>query len=199
MDVDGCRAQPRKSKESSIDDVFVERNHVNQKKAQSMMPPPTWGHCFKQRGRVRMDFYRLTPAFYLDYGNRFPEILQKQTRPYYIVLLLVMGNTFAIPLRSHIPSHNFCYIADGCNSGLDFTKAVVITDTICYIDPYAVTIRQNEFDVMKKDEYEITQRFESFVKKYKKQIQRVRKNPSIPLARWCTFSSLQYFHKELGI
>lgn len=146
-----------------------------------------------------MDFYRLTAAFYSDYGNLFPEILQKQTRPYYIVLLLVMGNTFAIPLRSHLPSHRFCFIADGCNSGLDFTKAVVITDNKRYIEPNAVTIRQNEFDVLKKNEYEITQRFESFVKKYKKQIQRVRKNPSIPLSSWCVFSSMQYFHSELGL
>ncbi len=146
-----------------------------------------------------MNFYRLTPAFYMDYGNQFPEILQKQTRPYYIVLLQVMGNTFAIPLRSHLPSHTFCFIANGCDSGLDFTKAVVITDTKRYIDQNTVTIRQNEFDVLKKNEYEITQRFESFLKKYKKQMQRVVKNPSIPLQPWCLFSPLQYFHRELGL
>ena len=34
-----CRAQACESKESSIDDVLVERKHVNQKKAQLIMPP----------------------------------------------------------------------------------------------------------------------------------------------------------------
>lgn len=48
--VSGCRAQPRQQKESSIDDVLVERKHVNQKKAQSTMPPSSDGGILLKRG-----------------------------------------------------------------------------------------------------------------------------------------------------
>ena len=92
-----------------------------------------------------MEFHRLSEAFYTKFGQ-CDEILTKENRPYYVLLLELDGLTYAIPLRSHI-THSYCFIADNSsnqNSGLDYSKAVVIIDTIQYIDPAPVTIRQHE-------------------------------------------------------
>ena len=67
----------------------------------------------------------LSDRFYEKYNN-CPELLEKKDRPYYCVALEVDGRTFAIPLRHHI-KHPFCFHTVG-NAGLDFSKAVTITD-----------------------------------------------------------------------
>jgi protein AbiQ len=100
-----------------------------------------------------MEFHRLSAAFYAQFGQ-YDEILNKEERPYYVLLLELDGLTYAIPLRSHI-SHPYCFIADnssGQNSGLDYSKAVIIIDSIQYIDPAPVTIRQHEYNYTEKKE-----------------------------------------------
>ncbi|MFA6775183.1 MAG: hypothetical protein WCR76_02845 [Sphaerochaetaceae bacterium] len=146
-----------------------------------------------------MEFNRLTASFYSDYGSSCPEILKKQTRPYYVAVVCVLGLTFAIPLRSHIHHSKYSFIANGAEAGLDFTKAVVITDKVRYVEPSPTTIRQNEFNMLKQHEYEIVHKFEKFVLAYIKQVRRIQENPRIPLAPWFQYSCLQYFHKELGL
>jgi len=120
--------------------VIVGRNHVNQKKARFFSPL-----LAESFFKVAMEFHRLSEAFYTKFGQ-CDEILTKENRPYYVLLLELDGLTYAIPLRSHI-THSYCFIADNSsnqNSGLDYSKAVVIIDTIQYIDPAPVTIRQHE-------------------------------------------------------
>ncbi|MCL2067648.1 MAG: hypothetical protein FWG99_09315 [Treponema sp.] len=146
-----------------------------------------------------MKFYRLSAAFYRKYCQ-FDEILTKENRPYYVLLLELDGLTYAIPLRSHI-THPHCFIADntaGLNSGVDYSKAVVITEKQ-FIDSSQVTIRQNEFNIYKKREYHIRKQFSSYVAHYKKEVRRRLLNPTIPISALCRFSSLKYFHKELGL
>ncbi|MCL2180022.1 MAG: hypothetical protein FWB83_02750 [Treponema sp.] len=148
----------------------------------------------------QMNFHRLSAEFYTQYGN-LKEILTKEERPYYVLLLDIDGLTYAIPLRSHI-THQFCFIADKSKeyaSGLDYSKAVIITDSVKYIDPAPVTIRQHEYNVLKQHEHLIKRRFFSYVKSYKKEIKRINTNPSIPLSTRCQYSVLKYFHKELGL
>jgi protein AbiQ len=152
-----------------------------------------------QRGKCT-EFNRLTPAFYIHY-SQCEEILTKESRPYYVAILELDGFCFAIPLRSHI-SHPYCFIADAANnqkSGLDYSKAVVIIDKILFIDPSPVTIRQNEFDVMKQHEFLIKRQFSAYVRSYKKEMARRLKNPVLPVSNLARYSSLKYFHKELGL
>jgi protein AbiQ len=128
--------------------VIVERNHVNQKKALFYKRSPAGALFFKDA----MQFYRLTPVFYAQYGQ-YEEVLNKESRPYYVLLLEVDNLTYAIPLRSHI-THGYCHIANASiKSGLDYSKAVIITDKGQYVDPAPVTIRQNEFDILKQREF----------------------------------------------
>jgi protein AbiQ len=148
--------------------------------------------------RVTMQFFRLSSAFYAQYG-RFGEVLNKESRPYYVLLLEVDTLTYAIPLRSHI-THAYCHIANpAIKSGLDYSKAVIIIDKDKYVDPAPVTIRQNEFDVLKKREFQISQQFASYAASYKREILRRLENPALPESGLCRYSSLKYFHKELGL
>jgi protein AbiQ len=147
-----------------------------------------------------MEFHRLSAVFYANFG-KCEEILNKEERPYYVLLLELDGLTYAIPLRSHI-THPYCFIADnsvGQKSGLDYSKAVVITDTARYIDPTPITIRQHEYNVYKQREYLIKKQFSSYVASYKKEIRRHMKNPKLPVSALCRYASLKYFHHELGL
>ena len=174
--------------------MIVGRNHVNQKKARFYTPGMgvfLW---------ELMEFHRLSAAFYAQFGH-YEEILTKEERPYYVLLLKLDSITYAIPLRSHI-THPYCYIADnsnGQNKGLDYSKAVVITDSKKYIDPTPVTIRQHEYNVLKQYEFLIKTQFSSYVKSYKKEIRRHKENHLLPVSSLCQYSSLKYFHKELDL
>jgi EamA domain-containing membrane protein RarD len=85
--------------------VIVGRNHVNQKKALFFSAPV--GRFLL---RETMEFHRLSAVFYAQFGH-CEEILKKEERPYYVLLLELDGLTYAIPLRSHI-THSYCFIAD---------------------------------------------------------------------------------------
>jgi protein AbiQ len=180
--------------------VIVERNHVNLKKA-LFYKRFEGGRCSPARRFIfkeAMHFFRLTPLFYAQYGQ-YEEILNKESRPYYVLLLEVDALTYAIPLRSHI-THPYCHIAgNAIKSGLDYSKAVIITDRTRYVDPAPVTIRQNEFDVLKQRGFLITKQFTSYVSLYKKEIRRRLQNPALPESGLCRYSSLKYFHKELEL
>ena len=147
-----------------------------------------------------MEFHRLSAAFYAQF-NHCEEILTKEERPYYVLLLELNRLTYAIPLRSHI-THPYCFIADsssGQKSGLDYSKAVIITDSVKFIDPAPVTIRRYEYNFLKQREYLIRKQFSSYVASYKKEVRRRQKNPVLPVSALCRYASLKYFHKELGV
>ena len=146
-----------------------------------------------------MKFHRLSSIFYEQFGN-FEEILNKENRPYYVLLLELDSLTYAIPLRSHI-THPYCFIADSSdsqNKGLDYSKAVVITESQ-YIDSNPVTIRQKEYNIYKMQEFKIKKQFSSYVARYRKEVRRRIANPALPASALCLYSSLKYFHKELRL
>ena len=147
-----------------------------------------------------MEFRRLSDAFYAEYGH-CEEILTKESRPYYVLLLDIDNLTYAIPLRSHI-THPYCFIvknSTGENSGLDFSKAVVITDVAKYIDPVPVTIHQHEHNFLKQQEYSIKKKFTSYVASYRKEVRRRVGKSDLPVSALCRYASLKYFHKEMGL
>ena len=84
---------------------------------------------------------------------------------------------------------------DGKNKGLDFTKAVIITD-FNYISKYQVKINQIEYLKLDKNRKYIEKKMLSYVKTYKKALTRldILRNKEIVQK-----SALQYFHTELEI
>ena len=140
-----------------------------------------------------MKYVFLTAQFYKDYAN-CPEIEQKQLRPYIMLLIKIDGLTFALPMRSHI-KHRYAYYTDKVNGcGVDYSKAVVINDINLYIDRKLPHIRPNERRKLFGKNYIITKAFKKYLEDYKKAIKlnADRKNYIYK------FSTLQYFHKELG-
>ena len=132
-----------------------------------------------------MEFYLLTKKFYEKYSN-CKEILKKENRPYTICIIEINKLTFAIPIRHNI-NHKYS-IKTFNNQGLDFTKAVIIIDK-AFISEKNVKNYQQKKSLIKP-------KLKKFIKTYKKAI----KNPNdLKNKILCEFSSLQYFHKELGI
>lgn len=143
-----------------------------------------------------LKFIFLTQQFYQDHKN-CSEIEQKQNRPYIMALATINNIDFAIPLRSHIRHDNVLWTDKANKCGLDFSKAVIILDKLKYIDNSTTPlIRQNEFNSLKGKEHIVKSKMESYLNKYIKahNNQEILRNKM-----FCSFSTLQYFHKELGI
>ena len=76
---------------------------------------------------VEMKYIFLTEQFYNDYAH-CAEIEKKRERPYVQVYINLNGVDFAVPMRSNI-THKYVFWTDKANKcGLDFSKAVVITN-----------------------------------------------------------------------
>lgn len=142
-------------------------------------------------------FIFLSSDFYNDYPSvKYPEMEQKTNRPYIQVYVEIDGVQYAIPLRSDI-NHPHVFWTDKENHcGIDFSKAVVISEER-YIDatknPH---LRQNEFDALRGKDYKIKTKMQKYIEKYKK----AKQDPSKPInQKLVKYSTLQYFEKEIGI
>lgn len=143
-----------------------------------------------------VNFVFLTRDFYEDYKH-CSEIEQKDNRPYAMVLATINNIDFAIPLRSNIKHNHVVWTDKQSRCGLDLSKALVITDKNKYIDTTTQPhIRQNEFDALRGKEHFIKQKLEHYVNIYTKAL---RKRYLTDKALLCKYSTLQYFHEELGI
>lgn len=138
----------------------------------------------------------LTKLFYETYSS-CKEILKKEDRPYCVALFEVDGITFAIPFRTHI-NHKYSYIFKKSprsnQSGLDFTKAVVIVSQDFIGDE--TIIDSKEYSEFINKQAVIINRFKKFIKDYKEWTS----DPAYYRAENIVkFSSLKYFHNELGL
>ena len=85
------------------------------------------------------------------------------------------------------------------NSGLDYTKAVVISRDD-YIDSTRYPeIEHKEYNYIKFKEKEIRLAFAKFVADYRKDVIRHNRNKNIPENPRFRYCALQYFKKELGL
>jgi len=146
-----------------------------------------------------MKYIYLSKQFYIDYAhNLFPEIEYKENRPYIMLLMKIDGLTFAIPFRSHI-THNYSFLTDAINKcGIDYTKAIIITNqnyVVNNINGLPIKIRENENRALFGKKHQIMKDFKNYVKQYKRAV----KNNAHHKVYIFKISTLQYFHKELGI
>ena len=136
------------------------------------------------------DFYKAYPS------EMYPEMEQKHNRPYIQVYVEINGIQYAIPLRSDIHHPHVLWTDKKNHCGVDFSKAVVITDEK-YIDwltePH---ISENEFDALRGKDYKIKIKMEKYIEEYKKAKQDMTKTINQRLVK---YSTLQYFEKEIGI
>ncbi len=141
-------------------------------------------------------FIFLTDKFYEDYPHdKYSEIEQKPTRPYIQVVVEIEGVQFAVPLRSDINHPHVLWTDKPNHCGVDFSKAVVITDAEKYIDyqkdPY---IRPSEFDALRGKDYKIKEKMIRYIADYKD----AKNNLSDPIKqKLYEYSTLQYFEKYI--
>lgn len=142
----------------------------------------------------------LSAEFYKKYNaNDYPEIENKDNRPYMVMLIKVENNTFAIPFRTNVP-HNSCYkfkkSTRQTNSvtGLDYTKAVVVNDSK-YIGA-AAHINDMEYTELSNNAAFIIKQFRKFVSDY---IAYANGKKNYYAVKKFQFTTLKYFHREIGI
>ncbi len=149
---------------------------------------------------LKMELRYLSSLFYQKYKD-CSEIMDKgETRPYIIIVVEIEDRKFAIPIRTHLHKTKDCYESNPqTNSGLDYTKAVVIVRDD-YIDSTRFPeIEHKEFNYIKFKEREIKLAFSKFVADYKKDVIRHKNNPDIPPNPRFRYCALQYFKQELGL
>ena len=141
-----------------------------------------------------MRYTFLSEAFYHQHREH-TEIEQKSDRPYVQVIVKVGNIFFAVPMRSNI-NHGHAFFTDReKRCGVDFSKAVVISDEDTQLDhvrsPY---IRPDEFKALLGKEYELEKGMLKYIRTYKKASVRrdVSRNDLL-----CRFSTLQYFEEYL--
>lgn len=157
-----------------------------------MRPICLWGVFYE--AKMAFQFFFLTPAFYKDYAHCV-EIEQKPTRPHIRVIVRAEGIDFAVPFRSHI-NHPHALLTDKANkSGLDFSKAIVITDYARYVDTQSSPhIRPNEFNALRGKEFLAEQGMLRYLKQYRKALA----NPTVPRnSTLLKYSTLQYFSEYI--
>ena len=139
----------------------------------------------------------LSDSFFAKYDReRCPEILQKRNRPYILPCVEVDGVPFALPLRSSI-RHNHAFWTDEENRcGVDYSKAVVISEPADIDEKGKPYIREEEFLVLREKRNQIL--IQKGMRRYIKLYHYAKRDLSIEFNRnLVTKSSLQYFEQYL--
>ena len=148
---------------------------------------------------------KLTDAFYKAYPNPpYREILKKKQRAYNCLLFQTHYNYFiCIPYRTEI-SHRYAFHftntlrAKKHKSGLDYSKIVIIEKSE-YIDSTDAIIDKDEFNETMVNLGRIKKESLNFVEDYIAHMKGEKPLHKKEFDRRYGFSSLKYFHKELGI
>lgn len=132
----------------------------------------------------------LSEKFYDTYSN-CQEMLKKKNRPYACLTIELNGLLFAVPFRHHIRHPYAFHTID--EAGLDFTKAVIITDPL-FLSDDKPTIESKEFTVIKRNEQKIRYEFSKYINQYKRAMKH-RDNPRSE--NILKYSTLKYFEDYL--
>ena len=139
----------------------------------------------------------LTEKFYSDYAD-CTEIERKPLRPHLCAAFLINGHLCCVPFRSNI-KHEYAIWTDKANKcGLDFSKAVVITDRDKYIDSSKrAYLRHNEYKVFKTvTAYDV----KSAMAKYLNQYRRAKAAPQVRRNKdFLKYSCIQYFEEYFDV
>lgn len=152
------------------------------------------------------DIFKLSEQFYLDYPKEdYPELMRKDPRPYNCLLISTADYILAIPFRTDLNKHNrnaFRFKTSSRSkthtSGLDYQKIVIIKDTD-YLVHTGYSIDSDEYKETVSNIKRIVDEAVSYVERYKSH------HTGNPMNKWDynrqygEYTTLQYFHDELGI
>ncbi len=146
-----------------------------------------------------MDIRPLKQDFYNQLIIGKPQVLQKN-RGYGVVSITINDLIYAIPLRSNLNHTNgFKTISMEIEgqivwNGLDYSKALIVESDNIGTTSFN-TRHQEEFDKIQENKDKIKSEFEKYVSNYIKCVERGTSSTD----RRFKFTTLQYFHSELGI
>jgi len=146
-----------------------------------------------------MDIRPLKQDFYNQLIIGKPQVLQKN-RGYGVVSITINDLIYAIPLRSNLNHTNgFKTISMEIEgqivwNGLDYSKALIVESDNIGTTSFN-TKYQEEFDKIQENKDKIKSEFEIYVSNYIKCVERGTSSTD----RRFKFTTLQYFHSELGI
>lgn len=145
---------------------------------------------------------QLTTDFYNDYPqSQYPEILRKQDRPYSCIVIEVEKYILCVPFRTEM-NHKIGYHfktsirSKNSRSGLDFSKIIVLKNQV-YLKNAVVD--KDEYNELNLNRNRIESKAIHYVRKYINHCVGTRKMNEITFKRQYGYSTLPYFHKELGI
>ena len=152
------------------------------------------------------ELMHLSSKFVSDYpADKFPELLLKSGRSYNCLLIDSHdGYLICIPFRSSV-KHNNAYIftsskrSERSRSGLDYSKMAIISDLDYLDNTIPAIVDKDEYKEMQLQMDVIVSESLEYVDKYIDHV--TGKNPlhSKEYERKYLYSTLPYFHKELGI
>ena len=136
----------------------------------------------------------LSQQFYTDYAH-CPEVCQKKDRPHIQVQIEVDGVLYCVPLRSSINHPHVFWTNKATKCGLDFSKTVVITDAVKYINHSKTpSIRPREYNALRGRERLIRENLIKYISLYKDAKENIHVSRNRMLVQ---YSSLQYFEEYL--
>lgn len=154
--------------------------------------------------KFEYEIFQLTSDFYSTYPDPpYREILQKTSRAYNCLFIHVNTFYICIPYRSEI-THKYSYTfkkskrAKYHKSGLDYTKIVIIRN-LNYINESKAIIDQDEYNETRINIAKIKKEAQEFVEAYINHINKKKILSEQEFKRRYQYSSLKYFHSELGI
>lgn len=148
----------------------------------------------------------LTKQFYADYPDPpYKEIIRKDARPYNCLLIQShYGYFICIPYRSHV-NHKYAYKfrnsirSRRTNSGLDYTKIVIVKNT-AYIGIVDAVVDADEYKETRENIEYIKKDAQTYIDDYvEHMLGKSTKYDARKFKRVYGFSTLQYFHQELEI
>lgn len=151
---------------------------------------------------VSFELKILSDKFYSEILPRLKESLLKEKRPYCVLLLKIKHLTFALPLRSNLPTREGVGLITiendkGGYKGIDFSKAVIIPekDQKSYFLTTKVQLKNKTeyLEILNKDKV-IAREFKKYLSGYITAM----KNNAVLDSKY-EHTTLQNYHKELKI
>ncbi|MFC0323681.1 type III toxin-antitoxin system TenpIN family toxin [Gallibacterium melopsittaci] len=144
----------------------------------------------------------LSQDFFVNKAPMLNEILEKDHRPYCVLLVQVKNLHFALPLRTNLPqpeNDKICFKTihndKGGYKGIDFTKAIIV-DLHNDIMNTNIQLRdKQEFLCIQGNVKKIIRNFKKFVERYITEM----KNSPEKLSNDFQFCTLINYHSELKI
>ena len=161
--------------------------------------------CYK-KDSFDYQVLNLTNRFYYDYPDPpYKEIVRKNSRPYNCLLVQShYGYFICIPYRSHI-NNKYAFKfkkskrSKSTNSGLDYSKIVIIKKSV-YIGNTDAIIDKDEFNETRDNIKHIKNDAQQYIDDYVNYLSgKSKKYDKKEFERIYKYSTLQYFHIELGM